>query len=176
MGAPRMTRCEALAAESGMDKAAEWVALARAAGLEARAEGPVVRIITEERALADSSPGGKAVDERKARIDRLRTFAELATELVMELEQGIGQRKRYRPRKSQRPTERRASPQSKKPVAKGKREPRPKARKKALPPKGIAKKKREPRANVADRPRGLKAVAKGQRNASGERRGPRSRA
>jgi hypothetical protein len=98
-------QCLAQAAEGAFDESVEWVALAKAAGLEEQEEAAVVQAIAAEREMATPASKGKAVGERRERIERLRAFAKIAMDMVAELERGFNGSKvrgRSRPSRSQR--------------------------------------------------------------------------
>ncbi len=76
------------AAQTTLNKSAEWVALAEAAGAEESAENLLVRMLSaEDRMLKASEPSDRERERIEDRIKRLEAFAGMAMELVSELRQ-----------------------------------------------------------------------------------------
>lgn len=84
--------CLIRAAESALNKSAEWVKLAEAAGADDGVEFPLIRVISSEADILEASNPGEA--ERRLiedRINRLEAFAERAMAVASELRQGLDQ-------------------------------------------------------------------------------------
>lgn len=84
--------CLTQAAQTALDKSAEWVALAEAAGMDNGIESFIIRVISDEDSLLKASDPGE--NERKRlqdRIDRLEVFLNLVTIKVSELKQQVQQ-------------------------------------------------------------------------------------
>lgn len=76
------------AAQSSLNRSAEWIDLAEAAGVGESAESPVVRMVSEEDdILKASDPDGEKKKFIADRIQRLEVFAEIATAVAAELRQ-----------------------------------------------------------------------------------------
>jgi hypothetical protein len=85
-----ITYCLTKGAEAAVDKTAEWVALAKAAGANDGIEFPLVRIVVTEKDLLEKDDLQEA--EKKIlqdRIARLEGFTEMAGALVLELRKKI---------------------------------------------------------------------------------------
>lgn len=84
--------CLARAAEVTLNKSAEWVRLAEAAGADDGIEFPLIRVVSREAGILEASDPGEV--ERKLiedRINRLEAFAERAMAVASELRQGLHQ-------------------------------------------------------------------------------------
>lgn len=82
--------CFAKAAQTTLDRFAEWVALAEAAGAEGEIEFPIMRIVVGENDLLEKSdPDEIAKKQLQDRINRLEGFVEMANVLILELQQRI---------------------------------------------------------------------------------------
>lgn len=80
------------AAQTALDKSAEWVALAEAAGADDGIESPVVRLILgENNLLKASSPDDAARKQLEDRIKRLEDFTQMAIKLASNLRQRLHQ-------------------------------------------------------------------------------------
>ncbi|MFA7241407.1 MAG: hypothetical protein WC091_14945 [Sulfuricellaceae bacterium] len=74
------------AAQTALDKSAEWVALAEAAGADDGIESPVVRLILgENNLLRASDPDTTARNQLEDRVNRLEGFTKMAITLTSEL-------------------------------------------------------------------------------------------
>lgn len=82
--------CFTRAAQATLDKAAEWVALAEAAGADDGIEFPIIRMLVDENGLLMESDSGEIAKEQiQDRIRRLAKFIEMAEALAIELRQRI---------------------------------------------------------------------------------------
>lgn len=73
-----------------LDKAAEWVALAEAAGADDEIEFPIIRVVVaENNLLTKSDPDEIEKEQLQDRINRLEGFIEMANALAFELRQRI---------------------------------------------------------------------------------------
>ena len=82
--------CLTQAAQTGLDKSMEWVALAEAADVDEIAESPLVRLIFEEDSLLKvSNPDEKLRQKIEDRIERLEEFAKMAVEVAAELRRAL---------------------------------------------------------------------------------------
>lgn len=98
--------CLTQAAQNSLNKSAEWVALASAAGVDESAEFPLVRVIIQEDAVLKASDPSKKERKRiEDRIDKLESFVKMAMAVVSELRRDVqpaqvsGKKKRARKRK-----------------------------------------------------------------------------
>ncbi len=84
--------CLTQAAQTTLNKSAEWVALAEAAGADEGAAFPLIRFIFEEDSMLKASDPSeierKCIDDR---IGRLEEFANMAMKVVLELRQEVQQ-------------------------------------------------------------------------------------
>lgn len=70
----------------------EWVALAKAAGVDDGIEFPIIRVVVGENDLLKKSDSDETAKEQlQVRIRRLEGFIEMANALAIELRQGIQQ-------------------------------------------------------------------------------------
>ncbi|HRI38183.1 MAG TPA: hypothetical protein PLO50_06470 [Nitrospira sp.] len=99
------------AAETAIDKSAEWVHLAEAAGAEEGVEFPVVRVIFQDK--AEDPPSDKYAVARKRtenRIKRLEEFSKMAMEVAStwrkQLQQAMPSGKAMRARNKKQKNER----------------------------------------------------------------------
>lgn len=83
--------CLTQASQTAVDKSKGWVALAETAGLEDGLDFVLIRIITDESKLLQSEPGEKERKQLKDRIERLESFAELASSLSCDLRSQLQQ-------------------------------------------------------------------------------------
>ena len=75
--------CMSQAAETAIDKSAEWVRLAEAAGAKEGVEFPVVRVIFQDKAEdPPSDENAQARERTENRIKRLEAFSRMATEVA----------------------------------------------------------------------------------------------
>lgn len=82
--------CFTRAAQTTLDKAAEWVALAEAAGADDEIEFPIIRVVVaENNLLTKSDPDEIEKEQLQDRINRLEGFIEMANALAFELRQRI---------------------------------------------------------------------------------------
>lgn len=82
--------CFTRAAQTTLDKAAEWVALAESAGADKEIEFPVIRVVVaENNLLTKSDPDEIEKEQQQDRINRLEGFIEMANSLAFELRQRI---------------------------------------------------------------------------------------
>lgn len=82
--------CLAQAAKNAIDKTAEWVVLAEAAGLEHEFEFPVIRLVSLEKHVPGSLQPSQAEAQRiEDRLKRLDAFTAMATLLATELRQRL---------------------------------------------------------------------------------------
>jgi hypothetical protein len=82
--------CITQAAKSALDKTADWVALAEAAGADDGIEFPVIRLIVdEEGTFKASDPDERERKRLEDRVERLEEFAKRAMALVSELRQRV---------------------------------------------------------------------------------------
>lgn len=86
--------CLTQAAQNAINKSAEWVALAEAAGTDESIEFPVIRvIIDEDDMLKDSNPDVKVRKRIEDRIERLEGFAKMAMAVVSDLRQEVSEQR-----------------------------------------------------------------------------------
>lgn len=84
--------CLTQAAQTALDKSAEWVALAEAAGADEGAEFPLIRFVFEEDSMLKASNPSETERKRiEDRIGRLEEFANMAMKVVIELRQEVQQ-------------------------------------------------------------------------------------
>lgn len=82
--------CFTMAAQTTLDKSAEWVALAEAAGGDDGIEFPVIRVVIGENGLINNSDPDEITHEQlQDRISRLEGFIDMANALVVDLRQRI---------------------------------------------------------------------------------------
>lgn len=82
--------CFTRAAQTTLDKAAEWVELAEAAGADDEIEFPIIRVVVaENNLLTKSDPDEIEKEQLQDRINRLEGFIEMANALAFELRQRI---------------------------------------------------------------------------------------
>jgi hypothetical protein len=82
--------CLACAAESALDKSAEWVALAEAAGVDKGSEFPIVRFVASEMELLNAdNPNDEERKMIEDRIARLEAFQAMSCEVVAHLRQRL---------------------------------------------------------------------------------------
>lgn len=86
--------CLTQAAQNTINKSAEWVALAEAAGADEGIEFSLIRVIIKEDSMLKESDPGEEVKKRiEDRIERLEKFAKMAMAVVSDLRQEISQTK-----------------------------------------------------------------------------------
>lgn len=84
--------CLTKAAQAALDKSAEWVALAKAAGAEGEIEFPIIRVVVGENDLLEKvGPDEIAKKQLQDRISRLEGFIEMANRLIFEMRQRVQQ-------------------------------------------------------------------------------------
>ena len=82
--------CLIQAAQNAIDKSAEWVALAEAAGVDEGIEFPLIHMICDEDSMSkESEPDAQAKKCIEDRIERLEKFAKLALEVATNLRKQI---------------------------------------------------------------------------------------
>jgi hypothetical protein len=82
--------CLARAAEDALNKSKEWVALAKAAGIEDPVESPVIRFVAEESDLLNTAAPNEI--ERKTIEDRIRqleAFSCMTSDLLADLKKQL---------------------------------------------------------------------------------------
>ena len=78
------------AAQNAIDKSAEWVALAEAAGVDEGIEFPLIHMIWDEDSLSqESDPDAQEKKHIEDRVERLENFAKLALEVASNLRQKV---------------------------------------------------------------------------------------
>ena len=82
--------CLTQAAQNALNKSAEWVRLANAAGSDEGAEFPLVHlIIGEDSLLKGSDPSERENKRIEGHIERLETFTTMAIAMIHELRKAV---------------------------------------------------------------------------------------
>ena len=76
------------ATQSTINKSADWVSIAKAAGADTGAEGILIPVLLDENSMLKGSDAGEEAKKRiEDRIKRLEAFAKLAMEVVSRIRQ-----------------------------------------------------------------------------------------
>lgn len=82
--------CLTQAAQNAIDKSAEWVSLAEAAGADEGIEFPLIHMIWDEDSMSkESEPDAQEKKYLEERVKRLENFSKLALEVAADLRQKV---------------------------------------------------------------------------------------